>query len=169
VPRPPQRSELQPEPNPQSSISNQPPQVPPPSQISIGLGGVEGLEVQSDISTHNLEDLDVTSGKKCKKSQMAARLGDYLGFRKAQIQKAQEAIEEKNKREEDYSIDKCINIVDAMEGLSDEEKANANEVFENETHKKVFVGTKNPNVRLIWLKKKIAQLSTPSSAASSEN
>jgi hypothetical protein len=56
-----------------------------------------------------------------------------------------------------------------MEGLSDEEKANANEVFENEIHMKVFVGTKNPNVGLIWLKKKIARLSTPSSAASSEN
>jgi hypothetical protein len=111
----------------------------------------------------------LTSGKKHKQSQMAARLGDYLGFRKAQIQKAQEAIEEKKKREEDYSIEKCIDIVDAMEGLSDEEKADANEVFENETHRKVFVGTKNPNVRLIWLKKKIARLSTPSSAASSEN
>jgi hypothetical protein len=32
---------------------------------------------------------------------MAARLGDYLGFRKALIQKAQEAIEEKKKHEED--------------------------------------------------------------------
>jgi hypothetical protein len=56
-----------------------------------------------------------------------------------------------------------------MEGLSDEEKADANEVFENETHRKVFVGTKNPNVMLIWLKKKIARLCAPSSAASSEN
>jgi hypothetical protein len=45
VPHPPQRSELRPELNPRSSISDQPPQVPPPSQISIGLGGVEGLEV----------------------------------------------------------------------------------------------------------------------------
>jgi hypothetical protein len=89
LPHPPQRRELQPEPNPRSSISNQPPLVPPPSQSSIGLGGVEGLEVQSDISTHNLEDLDITSGKKRKQSQMAAKLGDYLGFRKAQIQKAQ--------------------------------------------------------------------------------
>jgi hypothetical protein len=169
VPHPPQRSELQPEPNPQSSMSNHPPQVPPPSPISIGLGGVEGLEVQSDIGTHNLEDLDVTSGNKRKQSQTAAKLEDYLGFRKAQIQKAQEAIEEKKKREEDYSIEKCIDIVNAMEGLSDEESADANEVFENETHRKVFVGTKNPNVRLIWLKKKIARLSTPSSAASSEN
>jgi hypothetical protein len=68
---------------------------------------------------------------------MDARLGDYLGFRKAQIQKAQEAIEEKKKREEDYSIEKCIDIVDAMEGLSDEEKADANEVFENETQESV--------------------------------
>jgi hypothetical protein len=68
---------------------------------------------------------------------MAARLGDYLGFRKAQIQKAQEAIEKKNKREEDYSIEKCIDIVDAMEGLSDDEKADANEVFQNETQESV--------------------------------
>jgi hypothetical protein len=30
---------------------------------------------------------------------MAARHGDYLGFRKSQIRKAQEAIEEKKKRE----------------------------------------------------------------------
>jgi hypothetical protein len=169
VPHPPQRSELQPEPNPRSSISNQPPQVPLPSQISIGLGGVEGLEVQSDIGTHNLEDLDVTSGKKHKQSQVAAILGDYLGFRKAQIQKAQEAIEEKKKRKEDYSIEKCIDIVDAMEGLSDEEKVDANDVFENETHRKVFVGTKNPNVRLIWLKKRLLGFVPPSSAASSEN
>jgi hypothetical protein len=82
---------------------------------------------------------------------------------------SQEAIEKKNKREEVYSIEKCIDIVDAMEGLSDEEKADANEVFENETQRKVFVGTKNPNVRLIWLKKKIARLCAPSSAASGEN
>jgi hypothetical protein len=32
--------------------------------------------------------------------------------------------------------------MDAMERLSYEEKADANEVFENETHRKVFVGTK---------------------------
>jgi hypothetical protein len=48
-------------------------------------------------------------------------------------------------------------------------KANANEVFESETYRKMFVVTKNPNVRLIWLKKKIVRLSTPSSASSSEN
>jgi flagellin-specific chaperone FliS len=54
---------------------------------------------------------------------MMARLGDYLGFRKAQIQKAQEAIEEKKKCEEDYSMEKCIDIVDAMEGLSYEQKS----------------------------------------------
>uniref|UniRef100_K3XT71 Myb/SANT-like domain-containing protein n=1 Tax=Setaria italica TaxID=4555 RepID=K3XT71_SETIT len=117
----------------------------------------KSIEVQSTPASRNSEDQDVTGGKKCKQSQMAAKLGDYIDFRKDQIGKTLEKLEEKKRREEDYSIEKCIDIVDAMEGLSDEQKADANEVFQSETNRKILVGTKNPNVRLIWLKKKIAQ------------
>uniref|UniRef100_K4A110 Myb/SANT-like domain-containing protein n=1 Tax=Setaria italica TaxID=4555 RepID=K4A110_SETIT len=117
----------------------------------------KSIEVQSAPASRNSEDQDVTGGKKRKQSQMAAKLGDYIDFRKDQIGKTLEKLEEKRRREEDYSIEKCIDIVDAMEGLSDEQKADANEVFQSETNRKILVGTKNPNVRLIWLKKKIAQ------------
>uniref|UniRef100_K3YN32 Myb/SANT-like domain-containing protein n=1 Tax=Setaria italica TaxID=4555 RepID=K3YN32_SETIT len=110
--------------------------------LSFGLGGVESIEVQSAPASRNSEDQDVTGGKKRKQSQMAAKLGDYIDFRKDQIGKTLEKLEEKKRHEEDYSIEKCIDIVDAMEGLSDEQKANANEVFQSETNRKILVGTK---------------------------
>jgi hypothetical protein len=43
-------------------------------------------------------------------------LGTTLALEKAQIQKAREEIEEKKKREEDYSIEKCIDIVEPWKG-----------------------------------------------------
>uniref|UniRef100_K3ZC35 Myb/SANT-like domain-containing protein n=1 Tax=Setaria italica TaxID=4555 RepID=K3ZC35_SETIT len=154
----PKSSELPAEPNPQTSISEQSNH----SMASIGiiplsfdLGGVESIEVQSAPASRNLEDQNVTGGKKCKQSQMAAKLRDYIDFRKDQIEKTLEKLEEKKRREEDYSIEKCIDIVDTMEELSDEQKVDANEVFQSETNRKILVGTKNPSVRLIWLKKKI--------------
>nr|XP_034590902.1 uncharacterized protein LOC117852768 isoform X1 [Setaria viridis]TKW22219.1 hypothetical protein SEVIR_4G215001v2 [Setaria viridis] len=156
----PHNSELPTEPTPQTSISEQSNHSMASidrNLLSFGLGGVESIEVQSAPASRNSEDQDVTGGKKRKQSQMAAKLGDYIDFRKDQIGKTLEKLDEKRRREEDYSIEKCIDIVDAMEGLSDEQKADANEVFQSETNRKILVGTKNPNVRLIWLKKKIAQ------------
>nr|XP_034586585.1 uncharacterized protein LOC117849098 [Setaria viridis] len=85
----------------------------------------ESIEVQSAPASRNLEDQNVTGGKKCKQSQMAAKLRDYIDFRKDQIEKTLEKLEEKKRREEDYSIEKCIDIVDAMEELSDEQKLSA--------------------------------------------
>nr|XP_034604880.1 uncharacterized protein LOC117864920 [Setaria viridis] len=49
----------------------------------------------------------------------------------------------RKRREEDYSIEKCIDIVNAMERLSDEQKVDANEVFQSETIRKILVGAKN--------------------------
>jgi hypothetical protein len=43
-----------------------------------------------------------------KQIQITARLGDYLVLRKDQTEKAQQVIKDKKKREEDYSIEKCI-------------------------------------------------------------
>ena len=63
---------------------------------------------------------------------MAARLGDYIGFRKDQIEKTMKELNEKKKHEEDYSVQKCIDIVDAIEELNDEQKANYNELFQFE-------------------------------------
>ncbi|CAL5023415.1 unnamed protein product [Urochloa decumbens] len=39
------------------------------------------------------------------------------------------------RREDDYSIQKCIDIVDAMEDLTDEQKADANDLFQSEVNR----------------------------------
>ena len=63
-------------------------------------------------------------------------------------------LNENKKREEDYSVQNCIDIVDTIEELTDEQKTDCNELFQSEMNRQIFVGTKNPKVRLIWLKKK---------------
>lgn len=130
--------------------------------FSSGLDGIESIEVQSTPSIHNLEDQHGASGKKRKQSQMAAKLGEFIEFRKNQIEKNMEKLDDKKKQEDDYSVEKCIDMVEAMEGFTDEEKADANELFQSAMNRQIFVKTKNPNVRLIWVKKKICQVCSPS-------
>ena len=77
---------------------------------------------------------------------------------KTRLKKTMKELNEKKKREDDYSVQKCIDIVDAIEELTDEQKADCNELFQSEMNRQIFVSTKNPNVRLIWLKKKISQV-----------
>ena len=77
---------------------------------------------------------------------------------KTRLKKTMKELNEKKKREDDYSVQKCIDIVDAIEELTDEQKADCNELFQSEMNRQIFVSTKNPNVRLIWLKKKNSQV-----------
>jgi len=78
---------------------------------------------------------------------MAAKISEFIEFRKIMI-------DEKKKQEDDYCVEKCIDVVDGMEDLTDEQKEDANELFQSEMNRQIFMKTKNPNVRLIWLKKK---------------
>ncbi|KAF8676477.1 hypothetical protein HU200_047034 [Digitaria exilis] len=165
---PTQRIELQVQPTPQRT-EQQAQRAPSRSEynnmtsagtnaFTLGLDGLEGFEAQSAPSSHNTEDQDVPSGKKRKQSQIASKLGDFIDLRKDQIVKIMEKLEEKRVHEEDYSVKKCVSIVDAMEELTDEEKADANEHFQTEMNRQIFVSTTTPRVRLIWLKKKIGQV-----------
>ena len=109
---------------------------------------IKGLEVQSVPSNLNLEDQEGASGNKIQKqSQMVAKISEFIEYRKIQI-------DEKKKQEDDYCVEKCIDVVDGMEDLTDEQKADANELFQSEMNRQIFMMTKNPAVRLIWLKKK---------------
>ncbi|KAF8695334.1 hypothetical protein HU200_037564 [Digitaria exilis] len=119
---------------------------------------VEGTEAQSAPLNRSSEDQEVGGGKRRKQSQTAAKLGDYIDFRKGQIEKTEEKLGEKKRHEDEYSVEKCIDIVDGMEDLSDEQKADANELFQTEMNRQIFVKTKNPNVRVIWLKQKISKV-----------
>nr|TKW34162.1 hypothetical protein SEVIR_2G286300v2 [Setaria viridis] len=73
----------------------------------------------------------------------------------SQTSKILEALEEKKRRKEEFSVEKCVDQVDVMVELTDEEKSYALDLFESETLRKTFIATKNPNVRLLWLKQKI--------------
>jgi len=100
--------------------------------FSSCFDGIGSTEVQSAATNQTFEDVKGFSGKKRKQSQMAARLGDYIDFRKDQLEKTMKELNEKKKHEEDYSVQKCINIVDAIEELNDEQKADYNELFQFE-------------------------------------
>ena len=162
----PQITEQRVEPAPQRSMSEQSTHNTVPSRnpfnsghpFSSCLDGIGSTEVQSAATNQTFEDVEGFSGKKRKQSQMVARLGDYIDFRKDQLEKTMKELNEKKKREDDYSVQKCIDIVDAIEELTDEQKADCNELFQSEMNRQIFVSTKNPNVRLIWLKKKISQV-----------
>ena len=78
-----------------------------------------------------------------------------MDYKKEQTEKVMENLNEKKRREDDYSIEKCIDNLEAMEELTDEEKADALVVFESKVNRQIFIKTKNSNVQLIWLKKKI--------------
>ncbi|AQL01643.1 hypothetical protein ZEAMMB73_Zm00001d045142 [Zea mays] len=111
----------------------------------------EACEVQSPPSGTSVHG----SGKKRKKSQVASVLDDYLEHKKNQTNKTVEAFLEKKTRGEE-SMDRCIHIFEAMEDLTDEEKAIAAEVFENELYREMFLKLTIHNVRLIWLRRKIS-------------
>jgi hypothetical protein len=145
------------------SIEDPEPPVPPVSEsrgrseandmnlVSASVGAHEA----SEIEAHTLWYFNTTweRGKRRKQSQVAAVLDNYLGHKIKQSEMG--AIFEKRNQEEEYSIEKCLDTVDAMEELTDEEKAITAEVFEKDMNRQMFMKQKNLNVRLIWLRRKI--------------
>jgi hypothetical protein len=49
-------------------------------------------------------------------------------MKKNQFKKSMGKLDEKRKSEEDLSVEKCIDVLDAIEELTDDDKANANEL-----------------------------------------
>uniref|UniRef100_K3ZL69 Myb/SANT-like domain-containing protein n=2 Tax=Setaria TaxID=4554 RepID=K3ZL69_SETIT len=100
------------------------------------------------------------SGRKRKQSHIGSALQGYVDFKKSQNSKTLQALEERKRCDEEFSVEKCVDQVDAMAELTDNEKSYSLDVFESETHMKIFITTKNPNVRLMWLKQKISEASS---------
>ena len=93
-------------------------------------------------------------GKKRKQSHIGSAIEDFVQYKKMQTSKIMGALNEKKKQDEEFSIHKCLDEVDAME-LTDVEKAYAMNIFKSEIDREVFMKMKNKNVRLIWLKQQI--------------
>jgi hypothetical protein len=52
-------------------------------------------------------------------------------------------------------MENCLDKVDRIDGLTDEDKSYAMEVFESVINREVFMRSKNHNARLLWLDRKI--------------
>ncbi|WVZ91354.1 hypothetical protein U9M48_037541 [Paspalum notatum var. saurae] len=98
-------------------------------------------------------------GKRQKKEATLDKVDKYLDLRAKQIEgeivvQARAAAEA-----DDFSIKKCISLVNTIEELSGEEKADAFDIFKDAQNREIFM-TGEPNARLIWLwKKMVAYLS----------
>ncbi|XP_066341616.1 uncharacterized protein [Miscanthus floridulus] len=123
----------------------------------------DGLDVSSarneaQSAPSNQDSVQGTSGgRKRKQSHIGAAIDGFVQFKKMQTSKTMEALNEKKKQDEAFSVDKCLDEVDAME-LTDVEKAYAMNIFKSEIDREVFMKMKNKNVRLIWLKQQISAI-----------
>ena len=86
-------------------------------------------------------------------------LKNYMAMKAKQIE--EEAAEKAKAvaEEADYSIMYCISLVNSIEELCSEEKAEAFDVFKDAQNRQIFM-TAEPVARLIWLRNKMVWLLT---------
>uniref|UniRef100_K4A1A0 Myb/SANT-like domain-containing protein n=1 Tax=Setaria italica TaxID=4555 RepID=K4A1A0_SETIT len=104
----------------------------------------ENNEAQSASS--NQDSRQGEGGKKRKQIHIGSALEGYVEYKKSQTSKTLEALEEKKRHEEEFSVKKCVDQVNAKVELTDEEKSYPLDLFESETLRKTFITSKNPNV-----------------------
>ncbi|KAI5000301.1 hypothetical protein ZWY2020_004890 [Hordeum vulgare] len=66
-----------------------------------------------------------------------------------------EEVKEAPKLEDRFTIEKCVAALEAIEELTDVEKAKALRLFKCSLNCEIFMSTKSATVRLIWLKREI--------------
>lgn len=83
----------------------------------------------------------------------------YIGFRAKQAEEeATQLAEEKEKSEaNDFSIKKCVSVVNTME-MTKEEKATSFKIFRDPDNRQIFLSSyeEDPEVAFIWLKSEMA-------------
>ncbi|CAO2175529.1 unnamed protein product [Urochloa humidicola] len=121
---------------------------------SINVVDDDGDEIEPASSTSSGQKKG-GSARKRKQSQVAGVLQDYVDFRKKVTGNFLDQFDDKKKPSEDYSIKRCLNILESIEELSDEEKAKATSIFKCELNREIFINFKNPHVRLLWVKGEI--------------
>jgi hypothetical protein len=124
------------------------------------------LEGQGATST-NLEDEEVEPTKstcsrqkgedtgKRKHSQIGGVRENKLDFKMKRTKKVIEEAKEAPKQEDRFTIEKCVGVLEAIEELTDVEKAKVLRLFKCRLNREIFMTTKSASVRLIWLKSEI--------------
>jgi hypothetical protein len=95
--------------------------------------------------------------KKRKQSQIALVLEDYVDFKKKQTQQFVEEMKEP-KQTDQFSIGNCVAVLESMEGLTLEEQSKSLRLFKCPLNREIFLNTKNPMLRMCWLKDEIAAM-----------
>ncbi|WVZ94771.1 hypothetical protein U9M48_040630 [Paspalum notatum var. saurae] len=113
------------------------------------------LEEREEPSSACSEHKGNGSGKK-RKLSLAGVLQSYVDFRTKQTKTFMDELDETTKPAGDYSIKNCLDLLESIKELSDEEKAQATNILKSEVNREIFVNFKNPNVRLLWVKGEIA-------------
>jgi hypothetical protein len=124
----------------------QPPPAPLPpaaalserSARSASFTSLDGPDITSAHneaqSAHSNQDfVEGASGRrKRKQSHIGSAIEDYVQYKKKQTGKTIEALEERKKKEEAFSVPKCLDEMDAMDGLTDVEKSYGMDIFKSE-------------------------------------
>ncbi|KAL6888872.1 hypothetical protein ACP4OV_009898 [Aristida adscensionis] len=82
-------------------------------------------------------------------------ISKFLSFKKRQAA----AKEQKKQEAQDYSITRCLEVLRAMDDMSDEIKINASDVFKDAMNWEIFLGYES-RIRSLWLKKELDMLGT---------
>ena len=88
-------------------------------------------------------------GRKRKQNHIGSAIEDFVQYKKMQTSKTMEALNEKKRQDEEFSVQKCLDEVDSMVGLTDMETSYALGIFKTEINGEVFMKTKNKNVHFI--------------------
>ncbi|KAJ1259221.1 hypothetical protein BS78_10G137700 [Paspalum vaginatum] len=95
-------------------------------------------------------------GKRQKKETALDKMEKYLELRTKQVEGEVAEQARMAAEADDFSIKKCISVVNTIEEFSAEEKAEAFDILKDAQNREIFM-TGEPTVRLIWLRKKMVQ------------
>jgi hypothetical protein len=119
---------------------------------SSGPIDIDEIETPSSSCSKNLEN---RIGKK-RKLSIAGVLQNYVDIRANETKIFMNELNETTKEADDYSIKRCLDLLESIEELSDEEKAQATNVLKCEVNREIFMNFKIPKVRLLWVKGEIS-------------
>jgi hypothetical protein len=107
---------------------------------------------------------EAPNSRRCKKQKSKSTSSDdgfherYLKLKKEEIDRFA-AIEEK-KLEDPYNINKCVTLVERLDGLQMGEILVASDIFKCKENREVFLSFSNDALRLAWLKREIGRAQT---------
>jgi hypothetical protein len=112
--------------------------------------------VQAQPRSTQTDKHDTRCGKRQKHNLDEGFQEKYLKLKKEEIDRF-DAIEEK-KLEDPYNINKCITVIEGLDGLQLGDMLMASDIFKCKENREVFLSYSTSELRLAWLKREIARL-----------